>query len=256
MPNPGFPFSIGAGNGTGFNATVPGITVGGNQGQMFKTLSLPNSRLALYTLTIRDPDPPNAPIITYTFPLSPQSVSKEYVAVNNIYDVAGNASQGGVQRIADIYGNSPAMFVLRGTTGWQYHATDGYAMSGLESIAAIQDALNQYAQLNKSRMENNNPSLYVMEFYDYFSETFWQVIPLGKQTIDQDERRPLLFFYTFRLAGIKAVDAPLPPETDDPVLNLLALSQPQAISALSLSLTTTLNGYAANTAGSTGVTLL
>lgn len=255
MSGPGFPFSVGANIGVGFNATTAGISVGGNQGQMFKTLSLPNTQLALYTLVIREPDPPNAPVITYTFPLSPSSITKEMVAMNNFYDVAGTADQGGVQRIVDIYGNSPVLFLIRGTTGWQYHATDGFAMSGLESIASIQDALFQFAELNKTRMENNNPTLYIMEFYDYFSQTFWQVVPIGKQVIDQDERRPLLFYYTFRLAGIKALDSAPAQETDDPVLNALSVSQPQAISALASSLAITLTGYASNTAGSVGVAI-
>ena len=194
MSGAGFPFSAGASFGAGFSASIP--TLGPNAaGQSFQTISLPNNQLALYTLVIRGPAPSTAIKYGYTFPLSPQSVSQEFTAKTQIWDVAGSAQQQGVQRVVDLYGNSPKTFVLEGTTGWQYHSTDGMAYTGMQSIALLQNLLAQFAVLNKQQVDNNNPNPYIMEFYDYFSSNFWQVVPSGRQVIRQDQSRPLLFFY-------------------------------------------------------------
>ena len=255
MSQPGLPFSVGASLRVGFGGASASINFGNapSQGQSFQTLSLPNLKLALYTLSIRNPDPPNLPLLSYTFPLSPESIHKETLAMNNTWDVAGSADLQGVERVADIYGTSPPVFLIEGTTGWKFHSMDGFSMTGNESIAALQDALAQYASLNRDQMDNDLENLYLLEFYDYFTGEFWQVVPVGPQIIRQNNRRPLVFDYSLRLAAIKAVDAPLPIEINDPILNIFALTQPQAVTTLSASLSLTLSDYASNTAGSVSV---
>lgn len=248
----GFPFNNGAGIGLGFQATTATLA-GAGTGQSFNNLPLPNTKLALYTLSIRQPQPPNAQVQTYTFPLSPAAISKSYMALSNIFDVAGSAQQNGVQRVIDTYGNTPVTYVLQGTTGWQYHGTDGFSLTGLESIAEIQKALNRFAQLNKQQQVNNQTQLYLLEFYDFFANEFWQVVPVGPQVIQQNAQRPLLFDYSFRLAGVKDLSAPNAPTVDDPVLNAFSQTGQQAVTSLSSNISGTLNNYASYTAGSLGV---
>jgi hypothetical protein len=225
----------------------------GNSGQSFSTIPLPNNRLALYALVILDANPPNLPVETFTFPISPSSISKEPTAMTNFYDTSGPAGNAGVQRTPDIYGQSPPIISIEGTTGWQRHSTDGFALTGMESIAAIQTLLNDFAALNRQQQDQNNPNLYLMEFYDYFTDEFWRVVPIGPQVIRQSERRPLLFDYSFRFAALFSVDTAPPPIIGDPILNALLLGGNQAGAQLGASISVTLNSYAAFTAGSFGV---
>jgi hypothetical protein len=259
MSGPGFPFSAGASVGIGPSAGIAlnvSSVVAQTPGQTFQTVSLPNTQLALYTLLIRGPSPSTAVKYGYTFPLSPQSVNQDFTAKTQIWDVAGSPQQQGVQRVVDFYGNTPKTFVLEGTTGWQYHSTDGLAYTGMQSISLLQNLLAQFAILNQQQVSNNNPNLYTMEFYDYFSSNFWQVIPSGRQVIRQDHMRPLLFFYSFRLVGVQELSAPTQPETNDPIANALSVVAPQAAVTLSGSLSASLTSYASNTPGSLGVAII
>jgi hypothetical protein len=133
--------------------------------------------------------------------LTPTSIVKEITALSNVYDVQGGPNTYGVSRIVDQYGNTLPTFSIEGTTGWQFHATDGFAFTGLESIAIVQGLLNQYASLNRGQ-QLANKTLYPLEYYDYFTEEFWTVVPIGPQIVRQDAARPLLFNYAFRFAAI------------------------------------------------------
>ncbi|MDE2233359.1 MAG: hypothetical protein KGJ90_04595 [Patescibacteria group bacterium] len=210
--------------------------------QIFQTTPLPNFRQALYALSIRAHAPASANILTYTFPLSPTSVSKSFNAMTNIYDVQGSAQTYGVNRIADQYGDSPPSWILEGTTGWQYHATDGGAFTGLDSIIAIQNLLNQFAKYQVSQSLINQPP-YSLEFYDYFSGDFWQVVPMGQQGIRQSAVRPLLFEYSFHFAGIRDLSQPQPPTSVDVVAQTLSVSATQAQSNLSSVVGSSLTAY-------------
>jgi hypothetical protein len=193
--------------------------------QRFSTAKIPETQLALYTLTIRYPGAGLAPYVTYTFPISPSSLRKSPSAMAAIYDTAGPSQMRGVQRTVDAWGMSPPNFVLEGTTGWDRHQTDGLALTGLQSIQKLQAIFNLYAELNQAQMAANNPYLYTLEFYDYFNEDFWQVEPIGEQEIRQSERAPKLQYYRLRFAGIRPVAAP-PPDIfiADPILGLFAAS--------------------------------
>ena len=218
-------FSIGTGNVSG---PIPG--------QSFRNIPTPNFQPAVYALVIRSPMPPYAAVYGYTFPLSPEAIRKEYSAMSSIYDVAGSPSQLGVQRIVDQFGNSPVIYTIEGTTGWQYHGTDGYTLTGLQSIIALENLLAQYAFLNQQQAQNNVPNLYVLEFYDYFKGDFWEVVPVGPQGIRQNRQRPLLLTYFFRLAGIRPLNAPPAAPVNDPIANVLTQTPTQAAASLSLNI--------------------
>lgn len=177
--------------------------------QNFSTIKVPNLRLALYTLSIRSPGFSLLSFFTYTFPISPSAINKSFTAMSSIYDTAGPPSTKGVTRTIDSYGASPVVYSIEGTTGWDRHQTDGYIFTGLQSIQQIQYLLSLYASLNQQQKQANNPSLYTLEFYDYFNQEYWQVEPIGEQEIRQSDRAPTLQYYRFRLAGIQQVSAPL-----------------------------------------------
>lgn len=189
-----------------------------------------NQTLALYMLTVRAPDPPFAAVDTYIFPLSPQRVRKTFTAMTAIYDTAGTPDTAGVARVVDSYGVAPFVYEIEGTTGWDYHSTDGYAFSGLASIRRIQDMFLNYARNNQIQRQNNNPNSYFMEFADFFTGEFYQVEPIGPQEIRASDRAPLLQYYRFRLAGVAPIEAPYYEDTStDPTASMLSTSGGSAI---------------------------
>lgn len=191
--------------------------------QNFSTIKVPNLRLALYTLSIRSPGFSLLSFFTYTFPISPSAIRKSFSAMSTMYDTAGPPLTQGVTRSFDDFGNCPVTYTIEGTTGWDRHSTDGMIFTGLQSIQQIQALLSLYAQLNQVQKRANNPSLYTLEFYDYFNHEYWQVQPVGDQEIRQSDRAPLLQYYRFQLAGVQQVSAPLISDIfADPVQQLFA----------------------------------
>lgn len=237
---PGFPFG-----GSPFGLSTAEVAqVGPIPGQTFRNVAVPNFQPAVYQLTIRSPAPPYPAVSSYTFPLSPEAVRKEFSAMANTFDVAGTPAQLGVQRIVDAYGNSPATFFIEGTTGWQYHGSDGYAMTGLQSIIQLQNFLAYFAQLNQMQVQNRIADLYLLEFYDYFSNDFWQVVPVGAQGIRRDVRRPLLATYSFRLVGVRSLSGPYVPQVQDPIAQAFSVGAEQGLINLQSQLATTVSDYA------------
>lgn len=228
----------------------------------FRTIPVVNSRKPVYTLSIRSPNSPYLPILTYTFPISPANLSKTFTAMTAIYDVAAPPVQAGtqngmqqsalslsgVQRFADVYGNSPLSIVIQGTTGWQRHSSDNYASTGIESIAALNSVIQQFAQLNQAQSQAGNPNLYTLEFYDYFEDDYWQVVPIGQQVLNQTNARPLIVEYQFRFAGIKAVSEPQVDPNPDPILQSFTTPPNQGLQNISTQTNTILSDYADSTA--------
>lgn len=215
-------------------------------GQTFRNIPIPNLNPCVYAMAIRSPYPPYDLVALYTFPLSPEHVQRESAAMSSIYDVAGSPAQNGVQRIVDQYGNSPLIFTLEGTTGFQFHGSDGFQFTGLQSIQYLQSFLNSYAQLNQQQMQAGIPSLYKLEWYDYFQNDFWEVVPIGPQGFRQNRNRPLLVSYLFRWAGIRNISAPLLPLADA-VAVALSTSETQAAQNLTIGIAGLLTTYAAAT---------
>lgn len=196
--------------GLGFTTT----TVSGFVGQSFKTLPAPNTGLALYMLQIRSPQPASTVNTSYIFPLSPSSVRKDTTGLTTYYDVAGDNTNQGVQRIIDFYGLTAVTYIIEGTTGWKWHSTDGYQYTGLQSIQVIENLLATWANLNQTQIINGNAGLYELWFFDFFRNQFWSVVPIGPQGIRQDERRPILVNYSFRLLGVYPIGAASVPQPD------------------------------------------
>lgn len=215
-------------------------------GQSFGTISVTNGRLAVYTLSIRAPGS-LLPYSTYTFPISPASITKRYTAMSNKYDTAGPSTVNGVQRSIDVYGNSPVTYIIEGTTGWKLHATDGYTANGVDSILNLQEMLNLYASQNTAQAAANQP-LYTLEFYDYFTGDYWQVEPMGPQEVRQTKDRPLILFYSFRLEGVVQLNNPIT-QLIDTLSGFLNNPAPQILGALGSTIGSTLSNYASQTPG-------
>lgn len=212
--------------------------------QGFSTIKVPNTRLALYTLSIRSPGYSLLSFFTYTFPISPAALRKSPTAMTAIYDSSGPPSMAGVTRNVDSFGQAPPVFILEGTTGWDRHQTDGMIFTGLQSIQQLQYLLNLYAQLNQQQMQANNPSLYTLEFYDYFNQDYWQVEPIGQIEISQSERAPTLQYFRLRFAAIQPVSAPIISNPlADPVQQLFAAGAGAATRSLQTGINSILVTY-------------
>jgi hypothetical protein len=178
-------------------------------GQSFRNLPVPNFQPCVYTLSIRSPGLLGLEYASYTFPLSPEFLRKERTSLATVYDTAGTPAQYGVARLIDQYGLTPVTYQIEGTTGWTRHGSDGYILSGLQSIQVLQRFLLTYASLNAGQVALGLANLYTLEFYDYFSNEFWVVVPIGPQVIQQSRDRTLLSYYRFRWAALKSVSAPI-----------------------------------------------
>lgn len=178
-------------------------------GQSFRNYPVPNQLPALYTLSIRNPGYSAREYASYTFPLTPSMIRKDYNAMSRVYDVQGSPEQNGVQRLVDSYGLAPPIFTVEGTTGWQRHISDGFLLTGQESIRVLQTLLSRYASLNQTQVKSGNPELYTLEFYDYFSKQYWVVEPVGPQGFMQNRAQPLYTHFRFRWAAVQSVSAPI-----------------------------------------------
>lgn len=180
-------------------------------GQSFRNFPVPNFQPAVYALSIRSPGAALLDYATFTFALSPQALRTEYPALTNHYLVQDDPQTGspGVAVKADNYGTGPPLIIIEGTTGWQRHGSTGYLSTGLQDIQNLKAFLAEFDTLNQEQMAAGDPDLYALEFYDYFSNEFWQVVPEGPQLIWQTRERPLLHYYRLRLQAMRPVGAPL-----------------------------------------------
>ena len=182
--------------------------------QQFRTKFVGQYQPAMYQLSIRNPNQGFIELATYTFPLTPTQLRVERSSLSSYSETQGPSSSQGVTRIVDTYGLAPPVFIIEGTTGWDLHASDGYVLTGLMSIQLLQKFLARYVELNQAQRENGDPNLYALEFYDYFSDNFWQVEPVGPQGIRQSADRTKLTYYRFRWAGVQPVGVPILGEAD------------------------------------------
>jgi len=166
----------------------------------YNTKSVANLRLPFYTLSIRAPGGSLLPVQSYTFPLPPQQYKKEAAPLNTVYDTQGSPAQAGVQRSVDQFGQALPYLSISGTTGWKLHSADGYIFSGTDSVIRIQEILNRFAVLNQGKQQAQQSDLYVLEFYDFFMNDFFQVVPIGAIGIQQSAQQPLNAYYQFRFA--------------------------------------------------------
>ena len=231
--------SIIAGLSVGIAGVGLSIGVGGGQGMIFRNRPIPNLQLSIYVLALRGPGQPPPLVISYIFPISPESLAKPSQWKTNVYDTAGSSQQNGVQRNADLYGLAPANYVIAGTTGWQLHGTDGFSLTGQQSIIQLQSILATYASKNAQQVATGNPQLYTLELYDYFNQEYWQVVPVGELIIRQSVARPILQYYEMRFAGMQKLSAAPPPPVD-----VIASSFGAAAGQASINLSASLGGTA------------
>jgi hypothetical protein len=231
--------ALGPAVGAGINAII-------NTTSGFRTRPAGPLPPAIYALSIRGATPPYAPFFYYYFPISPSNITKEVVGMGNFYDVAGPTLNFGVQRIVDVYGEAPPILSIAGTTGVKYHSTDGGFLTGLESIQILQAAISQYfaavtaaSTAGAGAAGNSLPRL---EFYDYFTSSFYQVVPLGSQGIRQDSRTPQLLFYNFRFVVVENLETALIGAIDS-MLGPLGQGIDSAINGVSQSLGSALGSY-------------
>ena len=198
-------FSASASLGLGLSASA---SIGGLQTSTpFQTLPTSISRTPLYTLALVSPGQGSAIIGSYTFPLGPQDIHKEPLSMDVVSYVQGQPSMLGIQPMLDLWGQTPPVYVIRGTTGSKYHSADGFSWDGLQSIQALQALVAQYHQLNAAQVQANSSQLYSLEFYDYFMGEYWIVTPVGPQPIDQSASAPIIGYYTLRLVALGPVSS-------------------------------------------------
>lgn len=183
-------------------------------GQTFRNKPVVNRKPAVYQLVVREPEPSQAIVTSFVFPISPSGIRRRSMSVANVYDVAGSFKEEGVHRIIDEYGNTPPTFVIVGTTGWQRHGSDGYRFTGLEAYRELRKVFVFYATLNAGQVQQGLPDLYRMEFYDFFANQFWEVAPIGEQEYSQDRQKPLLVNFRISLAATKPLNQPPLPKQD------------------------------------------
>lgn len=195
--------------------------------QYFYTKGATNTSVALYQLSIRKPNGSLSilPGYNFVFPLSPQLVRKTASPLTAIYDVQGTSKNLGVQRKVDEFGLAPPFFTIVGTTGWQFHSADGFLWTGQGACTRLQNLIDTYISLNQTIIQNQSGDPYTLEFYDFFRNEFWVVVPRGPIRIEQSADRPILSNYVLDLAAVKSVSYPYAAVAEDTVLNALALGQ-------------------------------
>ncbi len=230
--------AIGPAAAAGLNALI-------NPGQGFRTKPAGPLPPALYSLAIRGGAAPYIPYFIYYFPISPSNIQKHVVGMGNFYDVAGPPLNFGVRRDLDIYGETPPILTISGTTGVKYHATDGGFLTGLESIQILQGAISQYFSFVSAAASPNligNSNLPRLEFYDFYTSSFFQIVPLGPQGIRQSAQAPQLLFYEFRFVVVENLETPIIAGLDA-VLGGLANTISAGINGLSKSLDSAFGSY-------------
>jgi len=206
---------------------------------------------ALFSLAIRQATMPYLPLFIYTFPLTPSALRKDTVGMANYYDVAGTAANFGVQRIVDIYGQTLPVFSISGTTGVKYHSTDNFLTTGLESINILQGAISQYFAMVAAAgaVTNTATKLPRLEFYNYYSGEFYQVVPIGPQGISQDANRPQLLNYQFKWVAVYNLAAPIAAAIDS-IVGAISGPISAGISSLGTSIGNTVSSYGSSAVSS------
>src|ERR1700688_923059 len=105
---------------TGFNNLIGGVLGSIPQvPQYFFTVPFANNQPVLYKLSLFtgiNPTPfgISVPEEEFIFPLTPSKVTKTSMNLTNYYDVQGNNTNYGVQRIIDVYGLTPPIITISG----------------------------------------------------------------------------------------------------------------------------------------------
>lgn len=208
---------------------------------IYRTQSVAANITPLYQLSLRAPILSVIELSTYTFPLTPSMLRAERSSMSTYNDTQGSPLTQGVTRVVDTYGLAPPIFTIEGTTGWDLHSADGFGLTGLDSIKSLQTFLATYADLNQALRIAGVAELFTLEFYDYFTGSFWQIEPVGPQVFQQDSQRPLLSYYRFKWVGVRP--AGLINDILDSIGNVLSVGAQLSTSSLGSSISSTLSSY-------------
>ena len=184
--------------------------------QYFFTVPFPNNQTVLYRLRILGSTTPANVASTldiideFIFPLTPSNISRQVVNLTNYYDVKGdpNDSQSfGVKRIIDLYGLTPPIISISGTTGFQFHSLDNFQWSGKASFARLIQVIQHYAAL-VAAASNSLQQLATfphMEFTDGYTGETYDVVPISQQAFTQDLSRPIYQVYNLQFLATASV---------------------------------------------------
>jgi len=202
--------------------------------QYFFTVPFANNQPVLYQLEITNS---SAEIIsTYTFPLTPNNVTKSVISLTNYYDVQGSNTGFGVQRIIDQYGLTPPIITISGSTGFQFHSTDGYQWSGRSSFALLVQFIQQYASLVTQASNSNPPTaLPTMTFYDGYTGEAFNVVPLNQQAYSMDVAKPIIQTYNLQFLAQTTITPQAVPLTSQDPLAIIFIEAQAVLTAAFLS---------------------
>jgi len=178
--------------------------------QKFRNTPVINRLSNLFSLQIVKTNAPghakSSVVVRYFFPISPTGLIKTSPVLNRPFTVQGSPNSGGAQYYMDIYGQAPPVWKITGTTGWQYHLTDGNTITGAESLQYLQLYFQYFHALSLN--QTSSTTTYVIELYNYAENEFWEVIPVDKLIFSYDEKEPLFGKYDITLQSIRKVADP------------------------------------------------
>ena len=175
---------------------------------------------SIFRLAIYDSNHSPIPGHSYTFPISPQGYSKKIVNLSTFYDTPGTAKNRGVDRIVDLYGTAPPVWTFKGTTGYQLHNLDAFSYTGFQSLRKLFGLIESYSSLQVQAAQTGKKS-YILELDDYYDGDFYEVVPLGPQTLARNDTKPIIGFYDLNLVGIRSVREPELTSEDIVLLSLV-----------------------------------
>lgn len=162
----------------------------------------------------------------FVFPVSPQNMQIARNSLVNWFETQGQVGTGSqtrfnVQRIVDLYGLTPMIFTIKGTTGYNKYYADGFAKSGTQWMQVLQAFIETYFQ----NLQNNPTQPNDLQFLDFWYQEFWHVVPIGPVVIKQTSERPLWMYYEINLAGTSRIQNPQ--ASKQAVQNATTLTQSQ-----------------------------
>jgi hypothetical protein len=176
--------------------------------QYFFSIPFANNQPVLYKLSIVANGVPGAILPDFIFPLTPNNIQKQSISLTNYYDVSGpaNSVNIGVQRIIDIYGLTPPILTISGTTGFQFHSLDQFQWSGKASFARLVQFIQTYIYAATAAATSEQVSnIPVLQFTDGYTGEVFNLIPLNQQIYSQDVSRPIYQTYNLQFLSTASV---------------------------------------------------
>ncbi len=239
--------SVGA-TGTAFTPQQLAAMFPYNNGNVPSASNISPSALNLTNKTVSTKKTVNAVVNRFIFPISPTGLRKSVDQLNTPYMVAGSAfnfSNPGTEREMDMFGQTPPIWIIEGTTGWKYHSNDGLQTDGITAFQNLQLIFNQFNYLVQNQARNQSKIQYELELYDYFNRDYWIVAPSGSYVFEMDASRPLIGNYRLELLGMRPVSNP-----PKPLVLKSALAQ--RISSTISNAANTVTGFASSVSNAAG----